>query len=310
MQPTGGVRPTPYWVVVSSIAFATAISSIINICKRFLVKPLQTRIMRASIHNTEDALTPLQQEYALILSMFGAMDPYWWFVLYVVAVVHLVYLCYQVNIAVQFIGNEDLWQRYEAVNLMWIYSGTVPVLTIWFAQLPTLMLIKNRGNREVDKIKFLELLTMRIAFPFVYFRPEGETGLLKYVGAQILASLPLLPFFITHVVPGLFIFLPIAILIILAAKAFLVVVKNLPQCIKDSMTAQVPFILLARIVGGTLSVFVFQTFGTYAVLFYRGDSWVDAISSEYAFRSTACYVNAFLNSLQPYDVGLIGLLLS
>ena len=80
--------------------------------------------------------------------------------------------------------------------------------------------------------------------------------------------------------------------------------------IKLSSVSFVTIMIFLRIAGAMLVIYLFQALGTYAILLYDGNTWTDCVKKEFMFRSTTCYVNALLNQLQTYNIGLVGLILS
>jgi len=323
MQPIKGLSPSPYWLLAASSGLATAFSAVVNVFKRRVWLPLKLKCYE--FDDPEAELSPDEKSSAMLLSVFGAMDGYYYLVLWVLSIAHFVFLITEVTRnPSQY--TSTAWGRYQTVYSLWVNSGTAPLLLIFVAQFPAFLCAKLHFDDDLmsDKSefsKYLKDLCDRIAFPLAsIWAPDGlnkKNEAKSYFGHFLLA-LPLVPFFVTHILPAAVVFLPCTLAVVLAFVITMIVILafgkfNAFGKFRRPSEGRVGFMLLmtlGRTIGSMLLMYLFQAFGTYAILLYDGHSWVDCIRNEFLFRSTACYVNAILNELQAYNVGLVGLILS
>jgi len=144
MQPIKGLRPSPYWLLVASSGLATAFSAVVNVFKRSVWLPLKRKCYE--FDDPEAELSPDEKNSAMLLSVFGAMDGYYYIFLWVLSMAHFVFLITEVALnPLQY--TSTAWGRYQTVYSLWLNSGTAPLLLISIAQFP----VARCANTYVDR---------------------------------------------------------------------------------------------------------------------------------------------------------------
>jgi hypothetical protein len=245
------------------------------------------------------------------------MDPYWYLFLYALSTSHFFFLVSEVIKSPLYVSG---WERYQAIYLLWLNSGSIAIVGISFAQVLTWMSMKNSYNsfRQLD-----DRIINSIANPLVQLMDKSQNNTIGEIFVGIYLMVLLLPIFFTHMISTMFIFIPITIIFACLWFGFMIWSGECRCHYRYNKCAKCPFynrlssisnplaiIVLCRIIGTFSAIVVFQTFANYAAMFYSGMSWSDVIKNEFMNRDTRCYANAFINGLQVYNVGLAGLLLS
>ncbi len=117
----------------------------------------------------------------------------------------------------------------------------------------------------------------------------------------------LLPILITHVVSSQVIFIPLFLVILLIYGPMFWWLRGEIH-ILFSKFKLFSLLFFCRVIPSFLFLILFQTFTNFSIMFYSGESWAEVIKYEFLNRDTRCYANAFLNSLQVYNLGLAGLI--
>ena len=312
-----GLRSTPYWAMLVSAVFGVALSAAVNMVKMVVWTSLKSYACGGFVDEELQSLAgdkELRFIY-LVANIVGAMDAYWFMLLYSLSIAHFIFIAVGVcNSPLHRTG----WQQYEAIYLMWLNSGTVHVMAIGLAQFLCYAVMHRwwldgwvrRADLEDRDTVAAARTVMRtidsIALPMT--RLEAGVGV-AWLYAHGPLMLPLMPVLLTHVVPALVIFLPMFLPWLAAASLlFFALVRHKGSYATHART--VCTVLVTRVAGSLAVVIAVQTAANYAALLYGGMRWDRVVSHEWAARSTACYLNALVNGLQMYVSGLVGLLLS
>ena len=308
---------TPYWVILVSEVISICLSAVVNAFKIFIVRPIKKKYW-VEYADDLDALEKEGGDFAfkrrlyIFINVFGAMNAYWYMVLYVFTMVHYGYIIYVVcdNHA-----GLTGWNKVLAMHLLWLNSGTVGVLGISPAQLVTWGTIQQYldrldtqtlGEEGKKRGSVLYRAMISIAMPLITVLDDEKTATFFHL---LIFSLPLLVPTLLMVVPMLVVFLPMTLSAILVWVLILLFVERDSKVV-SSLASLALRVLLSRIVGQFLIMILFQTAANYAFLYYSGMGWMDTIRTEYHLRNTKCYVNSLLNFAQLANIGFAGLLLS
>jgi len=320
-----GVVLTPYWVILVSSVISIYLSGVINALQIFIVRPFKKKYWL----EFADDLDELEKEGGdiatkrtvyILLSVFGAMNFYWYLVLYVFAMVHYVYLIYEVCQNPAVLGG---WNKFLALHLLWFNSGTVDVLGIALAQMITgaacAWLLPGAGAADESVLASAAFsIIMPMASSYItkdlqegHYTSRDNTYLKVAFAHLIFFPLPLLVPTLLMVIPMLVVFFPMTLAMILIWTVIVRGLNRRKETLKNlSLPSLAVIIFVSRIIGTFLISIMFQTAANYAVLFYSGLGWTDTIRTEFQLRDTKCYFNALLNSVQMANIGFTGLFLS
>lgn len=311
-----GVRPTPYWMMFVSTLCGLLLSAAINALKMFVWVPIKKSCCGfideewESLGDNDD-----YRGIYVVANVLGATDPYWFLLLYATSIAHFVYIAQHVTTSPLYATG---WQRYEAVYMTWLNSGTIEVVGIYLTQCTTMVAIlkwanatdeaaRDRGAAPLPKA--LESTIWSIAAPLVNLSNCSQEAAAQVTVAM---SLPLLPYFFTHLIPGLIVFLPMLLLWCFGFGLLAWFVKrgfDSPRLFQRRVR-MVASVVVVRVAGTFLVVVSLQTFTNYMVLLGQGKRWDRVVVEEFSNRQTLCYANALLNQVGVYSAGLTGLLLS
>jgi hypothetical protein len=259
--------------------------------------------------------------------MFAASNAYMWLLLLAYSVFHFGFIVHEVFRSPLYSSG---WQRFQAIYALWLNSGTMAVVAVTMTQFLTIVASDfvdwdrirplcstnnsqpssdDQRSRKPAIIGDMRLIS--VVVPLLGILGEDFDNLA--VGLTFLPWALLLPPLFTMWVPSLVVFAPISMLFMLLWGGTIVVCSilgktlnirtNKPLCTIITMTG--------RLIGSFLVIVIVQLWTNYAILFYSGNySWPEVMSFEYRSRNVDCYVNALLNKLQLYNLGLAGVVLS
>jgi hypothetical protein len=243
----------------------------------------------------------------LLFSFFG-MEAAFYLVLLLLATAHFIYVASIVNSYTQ---NASLWVRYEVLYVTWLNSGTVAVVLIPVCNYPAFIYAKRlleQRSANVDPIlrDFLMEKVKSIWVPRVKFL-SNKMLVPVFVAVMVFLWTPIVPILITHTIVGVFVFMPMTLVVVafwIAAYHLIISRKS------DSKVAWIASLGFLRLSGTFSCVFLVQAMTNYMTLFYENKSWDTVFATEFHYRDSRCYYNAIINNLSVHLVGLLGIVLS
>jgi len=308
---------TPYWFLLVCSVIVVLLSGGINALRIFVVRPFKKKYW-VEYADDLDALEKEGGDFAfkrslyIFINVFGAMNGYWYMVLYVFAMGHYVYIIYEVR---QYHAGLTDWNKFLAIHLLWFNSGTVAVLGICLVQFMTHLSMQAGLENVLGKKYFLEQPDNSVLRRSLYsivaplITSVNDEGL-AIAFHVVIFPLPLLAPTLLMVIPMLVVFLPMALAVLFLWFLIFAIALHISTRKTISLSSLALAVFMCRILCTFLIMSLFQTAVNYAVLFYSGMGWTDTIRNEFQLRDTKCYFNALLNSVQLANIGFAGLFLS
>lgn len=324
-------RPLPYWVSLLGTFAGILSCATVNLFKKIVLIPLKVKLC-----GHVDVVRMMSKEarsLAFRFFIFGSTDAYWYAFLWLLTITNLALKIYVVCFQSERYANASVFQKYEAVYLLWLNSGTIQVLCLFYVQILNgtvgATFITNAKCPKSER-SFLgdgeRSILAKMVIPLGSLNLFGErNALMAHVW---LLPLPLLPIFLTHVLPGLIIFFPVPFVMLSiwfwSGKIF----DKYYSRRRFSKRMQVFLLMLFRVLSNFVAMVLFLTLCTYSTLMYskissftdifsRSSSmgenvplWVEIIVTEFTRRNSLCYANSVSNSIQAYNLGFASMLLN
>ena len=128
-----GYRPMPYFLAILGSILGIFSTATVNLFKKLVLIPLKIKFC-----GFVDPIRMLSKEarsLAFRFFVFGSTDSYWYMLLYLMTMGNLGIKIWQVFFDNVRYKDKSFFEKYEAVNLLWLNSGTVQILCIFYIQI-------------------------------------------------------------------------------------------------------------------------------------------------------------------------------